>query len=282
MKKIINRLLIILLVIFSFFYTDKIISFLKQYDPIMKQIKKTDKKYHLKSIDAKVIGNEIISGQNGKEIDYEKSFDKMKNYGTYNEALTVLKEVKPTISITDTYDKYIIKGNPNNKNIAIVFKITKETNPTKILSIINYKKIPVTLFIDGLYLENHTSLIKKLSNHEIELLSYDSKTEEQFFKTSLSYLEAVTKKNAKYCYTEKDNEELLTMCKKLKLHTIKPTIVLNKNIYKEIKNNLSNSIIISLEINSSVEKELSTTIDYIISRGYKITSLDELITEDIS
>ena len=72
------------------------------------------------------------------------------------------------------------------------------------------------------------------------------------------------------------------MCKKLKLHTIKPTIVLNKNIYKEIKNNLSNSIIISLEINSSVEKELSTTIDYIISRGYKITSLDELITEDIS
>ncbi|MBQ6324279.1 MAG: hypothetical protein IJI22_05565 [Bacilli bacterium] len=279
MKKILNRILVILLVIFSFFYTDKIITFLKQYDPIMKQIKETSKKYHVESINAQIIGNSMISGKNGQDIDYDKSFDKMKNYGTYNEFLTVLKEIKPPISINDNYDKYIIRGNPNNKNIALIFKINKDTNPQKILGIINTKKIPVTLFVDGLYLEKHTNLIKKLNNYEIELLSYDSKYEEPFFKTSLSYLEAITKKTTKYCYTEQDNEELLNMCKKLKLHTIKPTIILNKNIYKETKKNLNNSIIISLEVNNYVEKELSSTIDYISSKGYKFVSLNDLISE---
>ena len=72
------------------------------------------------------------------------------------------------------------------------------------------------------------------------------------------------------------------MCKKLKLHTIKPTIFLEKDIYKEIKSNITNSAIISLEVNGYIERELSLTIDYINSKGYKFTSLDDLITEDNS
>ena len=280
--KILNKIAIILLVVFSFFYTEKIITVLKQYDPIMKQIKTLSEKYHVASIDAKIIGNNIISGKNGKDIDYNKSFDRMKKYGSYNESLMVLKEIQPVVSITNNYDKYIIKGNPNNKNIALVFKINNDNNLSKILSIIDKKKIPVTFFIDGTYLEKNTNLIKSLTKYELELLSYNMKTEEQFFKTSISYLEAITKKKAKYCYTEKDNEELLSMCKKLKLHTIKPTIFLEKDIYKEIKSNITNSAIISLEVNGYIERELSLTIDYINSKGYKFTSLDDLITEDNS
>ena len=117
MKKIIYRLSIILLSIFSFYYTNKTIEFLKDKDPIMQEIKNTKDKYTIKYLDATIIGNNIISGKNGKTINYTESYNKMKKYGTYNETLTVLKETTPKISINNNYDKYIIKGNSENKKV---------------------------------------------------------------------------------------------------------------------------------------------------------------------
>jgi len=49
-KKIIEGMLVLLLVLFSFYYTDKAITILEQKDPIMKQIKNQQDKYRQKSI----------------------------------------------------------------------------------------------------------------------------------------------------------------------------------------------------------------------------------------
>ena len=84
----------------------------------MKDIKKTEDKYKIDSIDALIVDNNIIPGKIGKSIDYKKSYSKMKQYGAYNEALTVLKDVKPVISIDNNYDKYIISGNKEKRSIA--------------------------------------------------------------------------------------------------------------------------------------------------------------------
>ena len=277
--KSLYRLSIILLLIFSFYYTNKIIDILKYKDPIMKQIKTTKDKYTIKYKNAIIKGKNIISGKKGKTINYEESYNKMKKYGTYNETLTVLKEVSPKISIDNNYDKYIVGGNNTNKNISLVFTINKDTDPSNILSIINNKNILVTFFIDGTYLENNIDMIKSMKKHELEILSYDNKYNSSYFKTSIYYLENLSQSKCKYCYTKEDNKDLLNLCSKNNLHTIKPTIHLNKNIYKEIKNNLSNSIIISLDINNYVEEELPYTIDYIKSKGYNLVTLDNLIKE---
>ena len=71
------------------------------------------------------------------------------------------------------------------------------------------------------------------------------------------------------------------MCNKLKLHTIKPSLVIKNNLYKNIKQNLSNGEIFTIEDNSYNEKELSTTIDYIIQKGYKIVTLENLLKESL-
>lgn len=256
------------------------IDFLKEKDPIMKEIKKTKEKYVVPSVNATIIGNSIISGKNGKTINYNESYNKMKKYGTYNESLTTLKETTPVISIEDNYDKYLIGGNKNNKNISLVFIVTKDTNINNILTILDNKNVSATFFIDGEYLEDNTRLIKSMNEHEIEILSYNNSYNESFFKTSISYLENTTSKKVKYCYTRYDNEELLKLCSKEKLHTIKPTIYLDKNIYKGIKNNLDNSIIISLDINNYVERELSSVIDHIREKGYKLVTIDNLVKEN--
>ena len=203
----------------------------------------------------------------------------MKKYGAYNETLTVLKEVTPKVSIENNYNKYIIGGNRENKSISLVFIVNKDTNINNILNILDSNNVPGTFFIDGTFLENNIKLIKCIKKHELEILSYNNSYDENLFKTSIYYLENLTNKKAKFCYTKNDNKELLKLCSKNKLHTIKPIYHYNKNIYREIKNNLNNSIIISLEINNYIEKELSTTIDYIKGKGYNLVTLNNLLKE---
>ena len=117
-----------------------------------------------------------------------------------------------------------------------------------------------------------------MKKHELEILSYYNSYDRSLFETSISYLENVTGKGVKYCYSE-NNNEILNLCSKLKLHTIMPSLIIKNNLYKEVKSNLDNSIMISIDVNNYNIKELSTTIDYIKSKGYKILLLRDLLSE---
>lgn len=272
-----KKLLIIVLLLFSFFYTNKSISIIRNQDPLMKEIIKNKNKFEIKSVNAIIKDNTIIPGIKGKEVDLEKTYTKMKQYGTYNEALTVFKETKPTISIEDNYDKLITSGNKENKNIALIFKVEKNTNLDKLLSILNYYNVQTTFFIDGLYIENND--LNNLSHHQIELLSYNNTIDEVTFSSALSYLSYKTNKTPKYCL--EDNNNIIKICKKLNLHTVSPTLIIKKDPYKEIKNNLKNSSIILIPINNYIYNNLSTSILYIKSKGYKFLTLSELLSENL-
>ncbi|MBR2248100.1 MAG: hypothetical protein IKG58_01660 [Bacilli bacterium] len=279
MKKV---LIVIFLTIFSFYYTNKTIDIIRETDPIMKEIKKSNNKYYKKAMNAKVVNNTIIPGINGKKIDYKKSYRKMKKYGNYNEVLTVFKETKPNISINNIYDKYITVGNNEKKSVSLVFKIENNTDIENIKNINNIlvnKNIKSTIFIDGLFLENNLDLVNSFKLSELEILNYDNSYKEIYFSSSINYLNNITGKTAKYCYADYDNKELIELCSRLKLHTILPTIKVGNYPYKEIKNKLQNASIISIPTNSSTEIELSTVIDYIKSRGYTFLTLDELLSE---
>lgn len=277
MKEITKIISIVLFFLISVFYTNKSIDILKNNDPIMKQIKNTKEKYTISPINAIINGNEIQSGTYGKEIDYESSYTKMKRYGKYNEALTVLKDTKPTISIEDTYDKYLTKGNSNKRNVSLVFKITDDKNIMELLSLLEKKDVQVTFFIDGTLLENNAKVIKSLSNHEVEILSYNNKQEETFMTASISYLESLTNREAKFCYTENDNEDLLKMCSKNKLHTIKPTLVLKNDIYNNIKKSVEKDIVITID--NYQGNNLSSSIDYLKSKGYNLVTIQDMFDE---
>ena len=98
-------------------------------------------------------------------------------------------------------------------------------------------------------------------------------------KTTFSYLESLTKKKVKYCYTEENNNYLKDICQKEKMHTIKPSIVIRNHLYNNIKNNLKPSQIVSININNYNEDQLSISIKYIKSKGYKLVLLKDLISE---
>lgn len=281
MKKIFHISIVLLLCVFSFFYTNKVIEFIRNSDPIMKSIKEKSSDYEVKPIDAKIEKNKIVPGISGKKVDYNESYKKMKQYGKYNESLTVFESVEPTISIEDYYDKYIQEGSGVNNDISLVFVVRQGDNITNILNILNENAALSTFFVDGLWLENNQSIATSLAEegHELEILNYNNSYEELYFSSSLNLVNRITNLKPKYCYAEYDQKEVLELCTKLELHTIIPTIKTGNYPFNEVKKKLSKGAIASFSINSSTEIELPTIISYIKQKGYIINTLDNLLNE---
>ena len=280
-KKVLEALLVVLALLFSFYYTEKAVIILESNDPIMKEIKENGKSKEEEAIDAKVVDNTLIPGYNGLKINLEESFKKMKNYGSYNQSLLVFEEISPTISIDDYYDKYISSGNGVNTDVALIFTLEDSNYLNKLIDVLNSTSINSTLFIDGTVLENNITIFSNLDKekYELELLSYDKSYDEMLFKNSLYKLETISNKHPKYCYASYDNEEVLNLCNNLSIHTIIPTLKLEENIYASIKGNLRNGSIIYVKLSDSNLSSLNILINYIKQRGFTLVTLDTLLNE---
>ena len=281
MKKFLEAFLVIALVLFSFYYTEKAIVLLESNDPIMKEIKDKGSTLEEDALNAKIDGDYLIPGYNGLVIDLEESFTKMKGYGSYNDALLVFEEVEPNISIDDYYDKYISSGNGMSTSIALVFTVDESSYTDNILNILKDMDTVGTFFIDGKFTDNNSSFVTlAVSNsNEVEVLSYDNAYDELLFKASIDKIKTLTSTTPKYCYATYDNEEVLNLCSKLSMHTIIPTIRLDDNIYSNLKGNLRSGSIISIKLTESNIKELKVLINYIKQRGFTLVTLDTLLNE---
>lgn len=280
MKNTIKIIGICILTCFSFYYTDKIIYISKSKDPIMKEIINTKDNYKVASVNAIIKDDYVIAGKSGVEVDVNKSYEKMKRLGEYNKNLLVFINDLPEISLKDNYDKYVISGNKEKREISIVFSLKKENNIINILNILDKNNIEATFFFSD-NLINNNEYINTISEkgHYIASLGNDKNN---YTKSILKYnntmIERITKKEVKYCYgTEYNNA--LEICKKEKMYTIKPC-ELNENYpYKELKENLTPGIIISLNNNNTTTSNLNLMINYIKQKGYDIVLLDKLLQE---
>lgn len=265
MKKFFEIIGFISLVLFSFFYTDKIKSVIKDNDDLLKTIKGID--FRIEPIDAVINDQSIIPGLSGREIDVDLSYQKMKKVGYFNDNLLVYKSIKPNISVFDNKDRYIEKGNPSKRMVGLVFKIKENTNIDDIISILNAKEIKATFFIDEVWFENNNAKIEYLisNNHIVGSLNSNNTT----------WMDTIVKRvfNQKdtYCYnefTEGCNNSFI----------IKPLEIKN-NLLLNVKNNLDSGYILSFDVNDRVEKELPIIIDYIKSRGLELVNLETLLQE---
>ena len=280
LKKIYPVILTLLLIYFSFYYTNKVVGLIKSKDPIMVKIEKEKGSYEVKAINAKADSKNVIPGKNGKVVNVNESFKKMKSYGEYNEELYVFEEVEPTVSMDDYYDKYINLGRNDSNKVSIVFKVEKNNSLEEILNILKNNNVNATFFMDGIFLNSNKDIISKAikDGNEIEVLSYDGGYDKLYFEDSLHKLFDLTKTEPKFCYADYDRKEVLLLCDRLGLHTIIPTINSSINSFSLVKDKLQNGSIISLNTSPN---NLNTIINYIKQRGYNLVTLDNLLLEDI-
>lgn len=281
MKKFFQLLGFVTLCIFSFYYTEKTVSMVKEYDDIMVKIKEYNKEYKENKIDAKIDDDTIIPGLAGKEIDINKSYSKMRKYGKYDQKLLVYKNVLPDISIKDNYDKYIISGNKEKKEVSIVFKVDTYTNLKELLNILNRYDINVNFFIDGLWLEKNGDFLLSLidEGHYIGNLSYNEDYKDSSFAWINTILKRIAKQNINFCYASKRNKEQIEICSLNDNYTIMPITINKEKPFSDVKSKIQNGSIITFDINDSLLLQLPNIIEYIKSRDLQIVTLDKIIDE---
>lgn len=261
MIKNIKIILTIILLIFSFYYTNKGIEFIKKHDPLMKEIIRKKDIYNKEPIDAIITSSTIIPGNKGLAIDINKSYDKMKKLGQFNKQLLVYKEVYPSKTYINNYDKIIISGNPYKNNISLIIKINDLNILNNITTILNNHDLIGNYYFENDFLNKNIDIIKKLNNVNI-LTNKITNT------SNLSYIN--------YCLTFNN---LSNNCQNNKLYTLLSNININNYHLTYTKNNLSNGCIITYTFNNQNYNILNALIKYIITNNYNIVSIDELLLE---
>lgn len=273
LKKIFKISAVLLLVGFSFFYTEKVTLIARNSDPIMRAIKKEESNKKVSNVNPVINNDEYIMGINGCEIDVDKSYSKMRSVGEFKEELIVMKE---TSNDKDLTDKYVIGGNNKEKKVSLIFIVNKDID-SNLTNYINDKNLKVNYFIDGKYLEENMITVKFLS--ENSNIYYLGENEEYSDENMLYHNNLISMNGSnkpKYCFTSDKDNNTLKLCNDYDMVTIKSDII-KDNIYKRIKDKLNNGVIFAIDSDNT--DEIKVSINYILSKGYNIISLEDLLSE---
>lgn len=271
MKKIFRVIGLLSLISFSFFVSQKTALMVKEQDDIMIKIKEVENAYFIEPIQAIINEDEMIPGINGSNIDIEKSYSEMRKIGTYSTNLLQNEVTYVDELITDNYDKYIISGNKSRNYVSLVFVVDQNDNIDTLKNILNQNEISVTFFVDTSYLLVNEDNID--INHHYSVIYKN----DPLFIWSNNLIENTFSQENFYCLNNQKDNELLNDCIYLKYSTIKASIIYNS--INDVKENITNGSIISIDYTTNIDNEITTIINYIKSKGYEIKNLEELLVE---
>ena len=276
MSKFLKFCGLITLICFSFFYTEKVMMVVSERDPLKMKIINTMDLYKIDAYEAIINEDTIIPGINGRVVNVQKSYNKMKKNNVFNDNYLVYDSIFPKDRLEDNLDKYIISGNKINNKISIVFIIYNSNNLDKIINILDNKLVIANLFVDYNYLYKNINDIKKYINHNI--YSYQDKYTYDSLVISNNIIKRVANNNPSLCFVDVKDNDNLNVCSYSKMNTIIPSV--NGTLF-DIKNKLENGSIILVDTGINTVNELSYIIDFIVGKGYEIVGLDELLSENI-
>lgn len=261
MKNKFKIIITILLFIFSFYYTDKCVNILKRRDPLMQEIIKKSETYNILPTDAIITNNTVIPGTSGLNINLDKSYEKMKKLGNFDESLLVYEEISPNLSYKDYYDKIIISNNQNNK-ISLVFNIKDLEVYNEIVNILDKYNIKGNYYFQNSFFSNNVNEISQIQSpilvsNLINLSSYQNIID--------------------YCLVHEVSNQI--PCQKNNKYTLLSSINIDNYHLTYTKNNYVNSNILTYTFNKKNIKDLDLVINYLLSNNLEIVSIDELIKE---
>lgn len=245
------------IMLFSFYYTEKIALYAQSKSPIMQSINEAKDNLAVSSIDAEVTNEYIIPGINGLEVNVKESFSNMKSFNAFNSYYLIFDQVPPEISLENNKHKIIKQGNKLKRSVSLIF----EPND----SISNY-------------LKNNNIKANILMN----LDNYDEATNFEILNNEInnfSKLETILNKaelNNKICFVNKNNKDY---CVEKEYYLVENNKELNGSNIALIKSNIESGDIILIKSSTKVE-DLEILINQINYQDLNIIYLSELITEE--
>ena len=120
MKKYGKYLFLSILILLSFYTTNKTTNLVRSQDPILKKIKSASLEKKEDFVNAVIKDDYIIPGMYGSVVDELKSLAKMKEQDVFNSLYLINQPIKPDISLNDNLDKIIIKGNSKKQAVSFI------------------------------------------------------------------------------------------------------------------------------------------------------------------
>lgn len=247
-----------ILVILSFYATNKTALLVRNQDPILKEIKSVSGDVNVDYVNATINEDYIIPGMYGRIVDELKSLTKMKEQEAFNSLYLVTRAVKPDISLSDNLDKIIIQGNSKKNSLSFI--------------------------IDGNTSKGVLAYLKKHDIKASSLVTKDTYQKNSFFEpinndfTNYKELDKILKKDkldTNICLLDRNNSNY-SFCKKKKKYLVKTSLTLDNSNIITLKESLTSGSIIYLKD----ETYLDCLVEYIKSKDLKIVPLSELISEN--
>ena len=258
-----KKISLLILVCFSFFYTDKVLNLINNHSSLMKTIINKSGDYEVEEVNAYIFDNEVVPGIKGRKVNIKKSFDNMKDYNAFREENIVYDDIIPTVSFTSNMDKFIVGGNNRKKEVALILIVTNNNS--------NYDNINnVTLFVNHKLLTINN--INRFKDKEIYTYGNNGKYSKEILLNDNTLINTLTDNRSKYCLSMGKNNDVLSVCKESNMYTVIPSIIGN---YKDVKDNLKNGSIILIKNNENI----NVIKKYIYSKGYDIVQLNKLLEE---
>lgn len=272
MKKTFQFIGIIILMCFSFYYTDRMVQFSKNHDPLMEQIVSKQDDFNTYALESVSYDDYVLSGTKGKVVDVNESYKKMKSLGKYNENLLIFVDDLPSMVVSNNLDKFVVGVNTTKNDISLAFLVRDDSLISSVLDILNDNGVRANFFIDN-KIEDDVVRDVVLGNHYIANLG-DDEDYSGVIKSN-ARLKKYTNYDIKYCYSSDLNYEILNTCKKNKMSTVKAKYVYDNYLYENMKSNLSKGNVYVLEINNYIVNELDMTLKYVKQKGYSFKKFDE-------
>ena len=208
MKKIGWYLTILFFSIISFFLTHKTTNYLKQKDKLMLFLKNIEDEYYQKPLTPVIENDTIVPGLNGYRINVDKSYNRLKKVGSFNEQLLVYDQIKIKDSLSNYQDKYIISGNPKKKMVSILLYSDELVD----------LDVPLNYIVSYSNLNDLSKLIKEKDN----ILIYNI-NEDNFNNAS----KLLSKQKNRYCFNEDKDNDYKNICYQNNYYSISTSVITN-------------------------------------------------------
>lgn len=257
LKKLYKPVGLIAIMLFSFYYTEKIAIIMQNKSPIMQSINEVEQSYLVNATNAQVNDSYVVPGIMGRMVNKTKSYVNMKAFGIFNEYYLIFDNVKPDISLEDNKDKIIREGNREKKEVAFLLEDGNETLK-KYLKDNNVKAS--ILITEETY--NNQNFFEQINNDNTKYKNVESLLNKNNQNKNICYIKGVDK----------------NFCIKEQKYLVEETFALNNNNIIEAKRTLDSGSIILIKKTASLDN-LKLLVKEINFKGLNIVSLSDLISE---
>ncbi len=242
----------------------------------------------------------LIPGLNGRTVNIEKSYERMKEIGYFDSNEIVYTDIPTKKDLEEFIDTPIYRGNPNKKMVTLNINVAfGDQYIVPMLEILEKKDVKANFFVEGRFAVKFSEIIEQVSSagHVIGNHSYShadfQKIDESSMRNEIDktnqILENFTAEKIRYFSPPSGsfNNNTCEIAAEYNMFSILWTLdtidwqnpsastILNRIIPK-----LHNGAIILMHPTKNTVLALDKMIDEIIKRGYEIGTLDGFLSSE--